>query len=174
MVDKAKFLSSNGQKLTKALFIEYAYVYPDRLVTPPYTLAREDKTVDGVVYPSLYRLYMELGDITEGFFVEKYMYNLAQWEMLCATGIFKDEINEWRKELRHKLFAKAVNILENDAQDPDSKSSTASAKFLIERVYGKRSNPGRPSPKGERGPGSGQDREDNVVLQDFTRLFEKS
>lgn len=140
MNDKSKFLGDNGARLTKGLFLEYAD--PERPNEPLYTIAREDK--GGL--PSLYRLYLECADVTEASFVSKYMYDLRHWEMLCRTPFFRDEIAEWRKELSLTLRRKAVSMLERDALS-NSKTSTSSAKYLLDKVYKVPNTPGRPSSK---------------------------
>jgi hypothetical protein len=91
---------------------------------------------------------MELGDLGEGEFVEKYMYDKRHWEMVCES-VLKNEIPHWRDELRQRQFSKMLEVLERDALDPESNTSTSSAKFLIEKIY-RRVPPakvGRPSSK---------------------------
>lgn len=142
----SKYLNSNGNRLTRGLFIEWDSNYDSRMAI--YSLGKEDKEVDGKVYPSLYRLYMELGDLGEGEFVEKYMYDKRHWEMVCES-VLKNEIPHWRDELRQRQFSKMLEVLERDALDPESNTSTSSAKFLIEKIY-RRVPPakvGRPSSK---------------------------
>ena len=102
-IDKSSLTAGNGQRLTKGLFVEYSYEGKES--KPVYTLAREDKEVDGVVYPSLYRLYMECDDITEAVFVSRYMLDARQWEMVSSGSLFKEEIQNWRNDLKLKKLA---------------------------------------------------------------------
>jgi len=152
-MSRNKFLGTNGHRLIKQLFIEFRW---DNKETDYalYTLAKEDKEVDGTVYPSLYRLYMETGDPTEGAFVEKYFYDRQQWEQLCNAHFFKDLVLEWRSDLALKLSSNLVNILVSDARDPLSKSRTTSAKYLLENIINQKSNSskrGRPKRNVDRG-----------------------
>lgn len=159
-------LNSQGNRLVAGLFVEFSFMKND---TPPsYTLSKQDRIVDGVVYPSLYRLYMEEGDVTEVNFVSKYLHDMKQWDLICNNKHIADEIAEWQKELRLLKLAEAIQILEEDAAS-DSRSSKSSAKFLVERVYGLPSRAGRPSK-------SKNDRADDKlsgsqISSDFERLF---
>jgi len=145
-VSKSRLLNASNTRLGRALFIEFDNIYDTRLAV--YSLSREDKVVDGVTYPSLYKLYLATEDITEAEFVNLYMYDLKQWEQLCEAPFFREEIAQWRKELRLYKLSQMVATLEEDVAR-DTKTATSSAKFLIEKVYntsGKAA--GRPANKG--------------------------
>lgn len=164
---KSKYLTSAGQRLVKALFHEYSYQAESE---PLYTFQREDKEVDGKVYPSLYRLYMACDDISEASFVSQYMYDLKQWDMIRNNNLFKDEINEWRRNLRMRKLGQVIEVLEKDALD-EGPTSTASAKFLADKVYGLPKRSGRPVNK------QGVSSDDNAIDvssgdEEYKRLFE--
>jgi len=164
-IDKSSLTAGNGQRLTKGLFVEYSYEGKES--KPVYTLAREDKEVDGVLYPSLYRLYMECDDITEAVFVSRYMLDARQWEMISSGSLFKEEIQNWRNDLKLKKLGRLVEELELDAVS-DSRSSKSSAKFLIERVYGLPKRSGRPS----NSPAKTDSKDSqHAVERDYERLF---
>ena len=159
-------LTNQGQRLSNGMFVEYSY---NNDVTPPtYTISREDREIDGVVYPSLFRLYMEADDVTEYEFVKRHLHDFKQWKMLCNNKLFKDEIAEWREELRLRKIKQAVAGLEEDAQS-DSRSAKSSAKFLVERVYGLPKRSGRPA-KPQTGRGAAAPSRTDTK-EDFTRLF---
>jgi len=143
-MSKNKYLGANGVRLTKQLFIEYDYV-SDRDYAV-YSISREDKEVNGKTYPSLYRLYMETNDVTEAKFVNLYLYDWEQWEKLQKQ--FGEEIELWRQDLRHSVTSEMVGLLLSDARS-ESKSSMASAKYLLDNILksGKRVKQGRPSNK---------------------------
>jgi hypothetical protein len=130
-MDKSKFLGGNGARLIKQIFIEFDYVSENDNAL--YTLSRTDKEHEGRVYPSLYRLYMEENDPTEARFVQKYLYDWEQWERM-AGSIFSGEIESWRKDLRAKIASELVDRLLADARDTKSRSSTSSAKYLLDHV----------------------------------------
>lgn len=145
MTREDKFLNSNQVRKTKQLFIEYDYLSDkDHAV---YTLARSDKEVNGTVYPSLYRYYMETADPTEALFVERYLYDWEQWERICKSPALKDEIELWRNDLRKKVAGQLVSELMQDAFDKGSKTRTSSAKYLLDNVLKQKNTkagPGRP------------------------------
>ena len=149
MLDK-KYLGANGHRLTKQLFIEYRWDNKDTDYAL-YTLAKYDREVEGTVYPSLYRLYMEAGDITEARFVEEHLYDRQQWDQLCNSHFFRDLVPEWRSDLALKVTGELVDILVSDARDPVSKSSSSSAKYLLDNVVKEKvtatTKRGRPSNK---------------------------
>lgn len=128
----SKFKNASGVLLTKGLFIEFHT--EDKEQQAIYTLSNTDKVVDGVVYPSLYRLYMETNDLTEAEFISKYLYNNEHWERLQRTRFLSAEIPKWRKELKVRLYGRMVKLLLSDAEDPHSKTKTASAKYLIDKI----------------------------------------
>lgn len=148
MIDKSKLINESNVRLTKQLFIEYDHISDkDHAV---YTLAKFDKEVNGKTYPSLYRLYMEVGDITEAAFVEKYLYDWEQWERIQKSPALAEEVEQWRRDLRKKLSGQLVEILVNDAFDERSKSRTASAKYLLDNIVKPnktKATRGRPSHK---------------------------
>ena len=139
-MDKKRFLSHNGQRLVKQLFIEWANVGENPYAM--YTTAKTDKEVDGVVYLSLYRLYMETKDVTEARFVSTYLYDWDQWKSLCNAPFYKDEVARMRYELKNELVGELVDKLFADAVS-DSKSSKSSAKFLVEKLS--KDKKGRPT-----------------------------
>ena len=165
-IDKTKLLAANGNRKTKALFVEYVYGASD--VEPVYTFSREDKEIDGKLYPSLYKLYMECDDITEADFISLYMYDTKQWELISKGGLFKDDIETWREDLRVRKLGEAIGRLEADARS-GSQSAPASAKFLAERVYALPKRSGRPV-NSKRGVAKPEDTLESVDT-DYTRLF---
>ena len=132
MPAKSDYLNGSGARLVKQLFYEYAHVSGNYSL-PSYTLAKQDRVVDGKTYVSLYRRYMEIGDVTEAKFVSECLYDWLQWEKLYTHTDFKDIIKEWRRELQANLSSEMVDVLKNDAKDKTSRSSTSSAKYLLDK-----------------------------------------
>ncbi len=135
------FKDTTGRKLTKALFYEEAR---DKSLVL-YTLADEDK---GDV-PSLYRLYMELGDLTEYEFATKYFYNWDHWKQLCTLEWFIPHVARWREELDLKTKAEALKRIRQEAQDPKGKNTFSANKILIDRSW-ENSKPKAPARKAGR------------------------
>lgn len=127
------YVNASGTRLTKQLFVEHQYINPDSNLAS-YTMLHEDKTFEGIVYPSLYRLYMEANDITEATFVERYLHDWEQWTRLCSSAFFRDEVAQWREQLRKKVEGQLVERLVHDALNVDSKTHTSSAKYLLDRL----------------------------------------
>lgn len=139
--DKKHLLGKTNQRLVKQLFIEWAAIGEyDNAV---YSTKREDTTIDGTLYPSLYLLYMETADITENAFVELYMYDWTQWEKVSSAPFFKDEVARWRKDLKARKMAELVGVLMEDALS-SSRSSKSSAKYLVDKLS-KTKGAGKPS-----------------------------
>ena len=114
----------NNSRYTKGLFLEESY--EDRS-TVLYTL----KDVDHDGYPSLYRKYLEMADLTEIEFARAYFDGWEHWQMVCAAPWFKPFITRWRKELELTLRARALNAVKAVADNPDHKSSYDANKYLL-------------------------------------------
>lgn len=85
--------------------------------------------------PSFYQLYLEMADITEYEFATTYLDGVEHWEMLCEATWFKPHLYKMRRHLELKLKAEQVHVLMRDAKDPESKSATASAKYLLDKGF---------------------------------------
>lgn len=103
-LSKDKFKDSGGRYLTQSLFLEYGYDTKYAV----YSLADEDKTYDGVVYPSLKRLYLEVADPTGYEFAKIHLYNFEHWERICANKVLYKEIEGWERELEVLLRSRAI------------------------------------------------------------------
>ena len=140
--------------LTIALFYE-TNVTGD--YTPSFTVKPRDTEFDGVLYPSMKRLYLECLDPTEETFVNlvfdgdwlqwdriRYSPQLLQY-MKRGAGINPDTTwyDEWREELETKLRSMGVKAVIAIAQDKADKNSFAAAKFLTTGQW--KGNRGRPS-----------------------------
>lgn len=134
-----KFKTVTGLYLLGKLFLEQAYHDTERVL---YTLKDEDHRG----YPSLYRLYMEMEDLTEYEFANKHLDGWKHWEMLSSALWFRPFIVRWRKELELKLKARALREIMEEAAS-GGKHAFQANKYLIEKGWvekpeGKR---GRPS-----------------------------
>lgn len=127
VINKEDFISEGNSKyLLQALFYEYGNNQYTK-----YTLKRRDYKG----YPSLYRLYMEMGDPTEYTFATKYLYDWKHWNLLCDTSWFKPHIDEWREELEIKHQAQALHNLKLMSQDKADKNYYQANKFLIDKGW---------------------------------------
>ena len=144
-VRSSKFRNDNNQKLLTALFIETVQKNGTREHFTLYTL--RDQDYKG--YPSLYRLYMEEGDVTEFRFASKHLESFEHWEALKACVWFKDHATRWAKELELKIRSDALAEIELVAANKDDKNAFNANKFLItggwKSEQEKKSTVGRPS-----------------------------
>ncbi len=124
----------------RQLFIENRNIGENDLAV--YTMHREDEEYEGKTYPSLFKLYMETGDVTEARFVSNYLYDWEQWNSLASSATYKDEIARWRRELKANVLGGLVDNLILDAHS-NSKSSKSSAKFLVDKLS--KATKGRPT-----------------------------
>jgi len=130
--------------MTKSLFWEERLPH----VEPVFTLKDEDLVKDGVIYRSLYKLYMEFEDLTEYEFANTYLEGWAHWQLICEAWWFKDLIARWRTELELKLKAKAMRAIIKEAAT-EGKHQYEANKYLVAKGWidktAEPSRRGRPS-----------------------------
>lgn len=119
------FRSATGHHYTKSLFLEESYSDTSNVL---YTL----KDVDHRGYKSLYRLYMDMADVTEILFAESYLDGMDHWNTLTELSWFKPYVNRWRKELHLKIKALAFQRLREIAADETNKACFSANRLLLE------------------------------------------
>lgn len=150
----------------RALFWEEA---PDKS-TVLYTL----KDRDHKGYPSLYRLYMEMQDLTEISFARKYFESWEHWQMVCQCEWFIPYITRWREELELETRAMALAAIKDEAMST-SKNSFQANKFLLQGGW-KKEDPqepkrrGRPSKEDINKAADKLAKGDTRLIEDFKRL----
>lgn len=121
--------NSNGVWRTHSLFAEKVDgALREKAV---YTLKAEDWKG----YPSLKRLYIELGDVTGYLLSQQYLGGLEHLEALLDTSWFEEAFSGWRRELEMKLRAEALVALIKMAKDPSHRSSVELQKFLLNKGW---------------------------------------
>lgn len=134
--DKKRMKDSNGRYIVQGLFIQDKY----NAKTAQYSWTEEDVTKDGVLYPSLKRLYLGWKDVKEYGFATEYLYSWSHWKRLRANAMIGRLIKEWAEELELMLESEGimtmVDLAEND--------SYQAAKYLADRGWDKKGR-GRPS-----------------------------
>lgn len=163
-----KFRAGNGQRLLRGLFREMET--PDQSVPSIYTL----RDYDNNNLPSLYRLYMEMEDITEWDFAQTYLDGWDHWEILCSCRWFEPHITRWRKELNLKLTAKRLKAIIKDAES-NSKTAFASNKYLVEKGWlpAQDRKRGRPSKEEVRQELEKAAKEAQLLEDDLSRITQK-
>lgn len=137
MVDKSKLKDGMGRPLTQSLFIDFNYDVKFAV----YTWQDEDKEYNGVVYPSLKKLYLECEDPTEYQFAKKHLLGWSHWQRLKANQALAHHFNAWREELDFLLASDAIAQIQDMSSD-----NFQAAKWLADRNWNKGSV-GRPSKK---------------------------
>lgn len=159
-IDKDRLKDKMGRPLTQGLFLEVGYDTKFAV----YTLKDEDFFYEGVLYPSLKRLYLDCEDPGEYEFATKYLANWEAWERICANKLFAKRINGWRKELSIKLRSKGIKSMMDKAQ-----SSPMAAKWLADKGWeGKKA--GRPSDADVEATKQAMAQADNDFASDIKRL----
>lgn len=130
---ESPYRAPNGAYRTYSLFYENTYGDGGKAV---YSLSDDDVTSpQGNFYPSLFRLYMKEEDQTEYEFATKHLYSWQHWEELLSKEWFKPIIERWRKELDLKIKARALRVLNEEAQDKTSKNRFSAVKILLDRSW---------------------------------------
>lgn len=129
------FKDATGNYLTQSLFIDFNYQAKYAI----YCLADEDKEYEGVLYPSLKKLYLDMQDATEYLFASTYLGGWAHWQRICNNAILAKHVEVWREELELKLKSVAMQAMLQKANGGDFNA----AKWLASKGWlGER---GRPS-----------------------------
>jgi hypothetical protein len=164
IIQRSKFRNTRNMRMLSGLFIEHK---PYTQVTPPvYTLRDWHYTrPTGEYLPSLYLLYMEMGDVTEYNFATTYLDGWEHWGMLCNSEFFKPYIARWREELALKIKAEALQRLQEVAKDPTSKNFTEVNKYLADMRWREKDSKGRPKQ-------SDVDRAAKIIARDTKDLEE--
>ena len=136
-IDKRRLKDVSDRPMTQALFLEIGY-QEDKAV---YTLKDQDHEYKGNTYPSLKRLFLEMEDVTEYEFANKYLLGWSHWKRMNENKALRKHFEEWREELELRLRAQGIRAIID--QSADEKGFQA-AKYLAEKGWDKK-QVGRPS-----------------------------
>lgn len=135
-----------GKWKVGSLFYEYRL----KGVVPYWTVKDQDITVDGVVYPSLKKTYLDCEDPTDYTFAMEVFNSWQLWERVRKSRLLQERmINSWRDELNVRLMSKGVlGVIKEVGR---GKGSLGASKYLIEEGWlpnkEKPNGYGRPSKK---------------------------
>ena len=160
------FKGLSGAHYTQQLFFETCGGDKSNAI---YTLKDYDHEVDGVIYPSIKRLYVDLEDESEYTFATTYFDSWKHYKRLLALPWFSEVIEEAREELQVKLAGKALAALRADALS-GSRSSISSAKFLVDKFVKSDAKVGRPSKEAIKRAATEMLGEKGEFQDDITRL----
>lgn len=119
------FRNPNGsRRYLRGLFFEESIDKSSVL----YTLKEQDH----LGYPSLKRLYIEAGDLTEYTFATSYLEGWSHWVELSESDWFKPYIEAWRRELEVKIRSQALSSILEVARDKANSNTYHANKYLLE------------------------------------------
>jgi len=139
-LDKSRMLTTTKVMKTQGLFLETSYADQSSVY---YCLSPFDNTEKGL--PSIYRLYLEMGDLEEYTFAETYFLGMDHWRKICEAPFFKPYLERMRGDLEKKIKSEAVRKIIAETTNPDSKNYFQSLKWLAEKGYKEKAQKGRPS-----------------------------
>jgi len=135
-----KKYKGNGNKwITQGLFLEVSQTPASIL----YTLQTWDKAYKGKPVLSLHKLYVEMEDIAEFDFANKYFGNYEHWLRIKCKVFFKPYYTAMVKELNAKLRSRSMKTMLQ--QVADGTATQATLKFLANYEYDVIKGAGRPS-----------------------------
>ena len=155
------FKNENGRYLTKALFFELTL--PDSRQHAVFTLKEDDHEVDGVVYRSLKRLFLQYDDPTEYEFAKNELGGYKHWKELCSQKEIAEHIEEWREERDVMLRSRGIRDLMSQ------EGSFQAAKYLADKGWEQR-QAGRPTKAAVERETKQQAAMKVSVLEDYKRL----
>lgn len=131
----------NNRYRTDSLFYEFRR--PG--YTPLWSIKEDDHEVNGVVYPSLKKIYMEYDDPTEYSFAMDVFGSWKHWQQIFSTRFFQKQVALWREEMEIKLRSKGIRAVIQEVVD--GKAKMTAAKYLSDRGWLNEEKKGRPSKK---------------------------
>lgn len=165
---KSKFKNSSGTHLLKPIFYEL-----DEQGRPnaQYSLKTYDSEFEGVIYPSLRKLYVELEDPTEYLFAETYLDGWDHWKKLSSASFFQEYLTEWREELDVRLRAKALVRIRRRAEE-STKDGLQADKVLLQGGWKTEKEPvGRPTKEKIKQEAEKLVHERTIFDDDFERIM---
>ncbi len=137
------FHDSVGRYVCAGLFLEMQ----DTNNYAIYTSKRRDVEQDGVLYPSLYRIYMNY-DHTPGFeydFANDYLDGWTHWLKLCEVVQCQKMVKSWRDELEIKIKSSNLKQIISATFSENPNISFNANKWLADKGWKDKEMKGRPT-----------------------------
>ncbi len=159
------FKDELGRYRTLSLFCEF----DSKGYEQYFTLSNEDREIDGKIYISVYKKYMEYFHVPgqEYDFANEVLGGWKHWCRLCANAQLYKEIALWREEMDIKLRSTAIKSLINTSFENNAAGANA-AKWLAEKGYELKR--GRPSKAEREGYLKQEEKLKDVVDEDLERV----
>jgi hypothetical protein len=154
-----KFKGYGNKWLTEGLFLEAAQMTDEHCI---YSLQPWDRRKNGVFYPSLHKLFVEMEDVSEWRFAETYFDGYQHWLLIKSKPFFKEYYTKMVEELHAKLAGKSISAML--AQVNEGTASQATLAYLANKGYIDKAPVGKPKRK------KPTKKEGNVVEADFDRI----
>lgn len=123
-----EFKNASGAYYTQGMFYEMSIPPRPNCI---YTLKKQD--YEG--FPSLYKLFMETGDLTGWAFADRHLGGWDHLQKLLELPWFLNHYDSWMKELEVKIRAQALNNLLDVSKDSSSRNYTEVNKFLLNKGW---------------------------------------
>lgn len=135
---KNKFKGAGHKWLTEGLFLESSQPNENAI----YSLQPWDKKSGGKFYPSIHKLYVEMGDVSEWHFANAYFDGYQHWLLIKSRPFFKEYYAKMVEELNAKISSNSIqNMLK---QMEEGTASQATLKYLADKDYVKKAPVGKP------------------------------
>jgi len=134
-----KFKGKGSKWITQGLFLEVSQT-PASIM---YTLQTWDKQYKGKHLPSLHKLYVDMEDLAEFEFANKYFANYEHWLRIKCKTFFKPYYEAMVKELNAKIRGRSLNTMLKQLAAGEATQSTL--KYLADNDYIPKATRGRPS-----------------------------
>jgi hypothetical protein len=113
--ESSKFRTERGGWITQSLFLEALYDHDLAI----YSLWDIDRNIGGKPYPSIKKLYLEMEDLMEYEFANKYFGGWEHWKRISEGRWFSKHIKAWRNELELKLRAREFQNIIKSTKKPN-------------------------------------------------------
>lgn len=154
-----KFKGLGAKWLTEGLFLESTQNGEEACL---YTLQPWDRRKNGIFYPSIHKLFVEMGDVSEWNFAQHYFDGYQHWLLIKSKPFFKEYYEKMTEELHAKLQHQSIEKMME--QMHEGKASQATLQYLANKGFIDKAAVGKP--KRKRAPR----KEGNVVQADFDRI----
>lgn len=161
LYQRSDFLDTMHRFKTLSLFLESAYD-----INALYTLNDEDKLYKGKLFPSLKKLYLQMGDLAEYEFANTHLAGWEQWRRIKANKELNTHVEEWRDELERKVTSENMARIRALAEGGNYNA----AKFLANKEYaGTKTKDQKANAKKPRIPNSEDLSADTAAILQFTK-----
>lgn len=140
--ERHKFKGYGNKWLSEALFLESAQTSEEHCL---YSLMPWDKRKGGVFYPSIHKLFVEMGDVSEWNFANKYFDGYQHWLQVKASAFFKPVYAAMVEELHAKIQGESVQKMIEQMKAGEASQATLS--YLANKGYIEKAAVGKPKRK---------------------------